>query len=57
MVTENIDKEICQVLERHYAIRLALLFGSLAKGTAHHDSDLDLAAVPIIRLMLMKQSN
>lgn len=43
MVTENIDKEICQVLERHDAIRLALLLGSLAKGTAHHDSDLDLA--------------
>ncbi len=31
------------MLERHSAIRLALLFGSLAKGTAHCESDLDLA--------------
>ena len=32
MVTESIDKQIRDVLERHNAIRLALLFGSLAKG-------------------------
>lgn len=43
MMTESIDKQIRQVLERHSAIRLALLFGSLAKGTARFDSDLDLA--------------
>ena len=42
-MTENIETQIRQVLERHHAIRLALLFGSLAKGTARHDSDLDLA--------------
>jgi len=43
IMTESIEKQIRQVLERHSSIRLALLFGSLAKGTAHHDSDLDLA--------------
>ena len=43
MDAEPIDIQIRQVLERHKAIRLALLFGSLAKGTAHSESDLDLA--------------
>lgn len=43
MVIESVDTQIRQVLERHHAVRLALLFGSLAKGTAHHGSDLDLA--------------
>jgi predicted nucleotidyltransferase len=43
MDAEPIDIQIRQVLERHKAIRLALLFGSLAKGTAHCESDLDLA--------------
>jgi uncharacterized protein len=42
-MTESIGKQITQVLERHPVIGIALLFGSLAKGTAHHDSDLDLA--------------
>jgi len=43
MATKPVDDQIRQVLERHKAIRLALLFGSLAKGTAHRESDLDLA--------------
>ncbi|EAT58100.1 MULTISPECIES: nucleotidyltransferase domain-containing protein [Chlorobium] len=43
MMRESIDTQIKHVLERHNAISVALLFGSLAKGTAHHDSDLDLA--------------
>ena len=43
MMTESIETQIRQVLERHHTIRLALLFGSLAKGTALPDSDLDLA--------------
>jgi predicted nucleotidyltransferase len=43
MMTESIETQLSQVLERHQAIRLALLFGSLAKGTARFDSDLDLA--------------
>lgn len=43
MDAEPIDIQIRQVLERHKAIRLALVFGSLAKGTAHSESDLDLA--------------
>ncbi|MEE9905128.1 MAG: nucleotidyltransferase domain-containing protein [Chlorobium sp.] len=43
MATESIDIQIRKVLERHNTIRLALLFGSLAKGTAHCESDLDLA--------------
>jgi len=41
MITESIDKQIRDVLERHNAIRLALLFGSLARGTAHYDSQPD----------------
>jgi predicted nucleotidyltransferase len=43
MAAESIDIQIRQVLERHEAISLALVFGSLAKGTAHSESDLDLA--------------
>jgi predicted nucleotidyltransferase len=43
MMTESIETQLSQVLERHQEIRLALLFGSLAKGTARFDSDLDLA--------------
>jgi len=42
-MTESIETQLIQVLERHQAIRLALLFGSVAKGTACFDSDLDLA--------------
>ncbi len=42
-MTESIETQLSQVLGRHQAIRLALLFGSLAKGTARFDSDLDLA--------------
>ena len=34
---------IKQVLDRHPDIRLAILFGSLAKGKADRDSDIDLA--------------
>lgn len=34
---------IRQVLTRHPEIRLALLFGSRARGRGRHDSDLDLA--------------
>jgi len=43
MATESIDIQIRKVLERHNVIRLAILFGSLAKGAAHSESDLDLA--------------
>ncbi|RMH50843.1 MAG: nucleotidyltransferase domain-containing protein [Zetaproteobacteria bacterium] len=34
---------IRRILDRHPTIRLALLFGSLARGTARPESDLDLA--------------
>lgn len=37
------DAGIKQVLDGHPIIRLAILFGSLAKGEAGRDSDLDLA--------------
>ncbi|MFA7239204.1 MAG: nucleotidyltransferase domain-containing protein [Sulfuricellaceae bacterium] len=37
------DDSIRRVLERHPDIHLAVLFGSLAKGTARGDSDIDLA--------------
>jgi predicted nucleotidyltransferase len=43
MAAGSVDDQIRKVLERHNAIHLALVFGSLAKGTAHCESDLDLA--------------
>ncbi len=39
------DAPIKQVLERLGTIRLAVLFGSLARGAAGRDSDLDLAVL------------
>ena len=58
MVTESIDKQIRQVLERHNAIRLALLFGSLAKGSVLIMTVISIwQSVPIIRSTFMKQSN
>jgi len=44
-VDHTLDTQLRQVLERHPEIRLALLFGSVAKGTARYDSDLDIAVV------------
>ncbi|NTU54022.1 MAG: nucleotidyltransferase domain-containing protein [Chlorobiaceae bacterium] len=37
------ERQLRGVLERHGGIRLALLFGSVAKGTAGFESDLDIA--------------
>ncbi|MCM8624890.1 nucleotidyltransferase domain-containing protein [Accumulibacter sp.] len=37
------DEVIRSVLSRHPQVKLAVLFGSLAAGTARPDSDLDLA--------------
>ena len=34
---------IRQIVQKHPAIQLAILFGSLANGSARPDSDLDLA--------------
>jgi predicted nucleotidyltransferase len=39
----DMNNHIQQVLTRHGDIRLAILFGSLAKGSATAESDLDLA--------------
>jgi len=41
--TQDIDQQIRAVLQGHPGIILAILFGSMAKGTAGPDSDLDLA--------------
>lgn len=41
----DLDNRIQQVLTRHGGIRLAILFGSLAKGHATPESDLDLAVL------------
>jgi predicted nucleotidyltransferase len=41
----NLNNHILQVLTRHGGIRLAILFGSLAKGRATPGSDLDLAVL------------
>ena len=42
-VNANDRARVKQVLEKHATIRLAVLFGSLARGEADQDSDLDLA--------------
>lgn len=39
----NIDTQLTQLLSRYPEIKLALLFGSQASGTASFDSDIDLA--------------
>jgi predicted nucleotidyltransferase len=41
----DLDSRIQQVLTLHGGIRLAILFGSLAKGRATPESDLDLAVL------------
>ena len=43
--THGLDNRIQQVLIRQGGIRLAILFGSLAKGRATPESDLDLAVL------------
>lgn len=42
-MTQEIDQQIRAVLQGHPGIILAILFGSMSKGTAGPDSDLDLA--------------
>lgn len=39
----TIETLIQATLARHSEIRLAILFGSMATGEGHHDSDVDLA--------------
>ena len=41
----NLNNHIQQILSRHGGIRVAILFGSLAKGRATPESDLDLAVL------------
>ena len=41
----DLKNHIQQILTRHGGIRLAILFGSLAKGRATPESDLDLAVL------------
>lgn len=43
MSADSLDAGLRQVLDRHPAIQLAYLFGSLANDRAREDSDLDLA--------------
>ena len=40
---QNLPDSMQRVFARHPEIRMALLFGSLATGRAHPDSDIDLA--------------
>jgi len=42
-INKNDDARIKRVLDRHPNIRLAVLFGSMAKGKEGRDSDIDLA--------------
>lgn len=41
----DLNKRIQEVLSQHGGIRVAILFGSLAKGRATPESDLDLAVL------------
>lgn len=38
-------QSLTRILESHGAVQLAILFGSVAKGEAQHESDLDVADV------------
>lgn len=49
---EEAKTKVREVLERHPEVRLAILFGSLAKGTDHPDSDVDVAISGPSSLML-----
>ncbi|NTV66123.1 MAG: nucleotidyltransferase domain-containing protein [Chlorobaculum sp.] len=40
---DELEGKLRELLEKHGGIRLALLFGSVAKGTAGFESDLDIA--------------
>lgn len=40
---DPLQRSIQRVLARHAAVRLAVLFGSFARGDAHADSDIDIA--------------
>lgn len=40
---QNVDQQVRDVLRAHSGITLAILFGSMADGTAGPESDLDLA--------------
>lgn len=40
---DELERQLKDLLEKHGGIRLALLFGSVAKGTARFESDLDIA--------------
>ena len=46
----DLNKRIQEVLAQHGGIRLAILFGSLAKGRATPESDLDLAVLMDVSL-------
>lgn len=48
---DSLDDAIRRVLQQHPAIRLAILFGSCAQGTARRDSDVDLAVSSDGRLL------
>lgn len=41
----KIAKQFLKVLPEEYAVKKAFLFGSHAKGSAHSDSDIDVALV------------
>ncbi len=38
----GIEKNISKVLQKHEEISVAYLYGSIAKGTTHKDSDIDI---------------
>lgn len=40
---DELERQLRELLEKHGGIRLALLFGSVAKGAAGFESDLDIA--------------
>ena len=43
-IIKTIEKYIAEI-SKYYKIDFAILFGSYAKGTAHKDSDIDIAVV------------
>jgi uncharacterized protein len=55
-VTERHDS-IRQVLRAGPPLRLAILFGTRARGTARPDSDLDLAIIPVDAALSLRDEN
>jgi uncharacterized protein len=56
-VDRALHGRLCRILEEGPALRLAILFGSRARGTAHPGSDVDLAILPVCPEISLAEEN